>query len=1097
MYEAMIKVLNSNKRTSARSWKQATLLFVCVMCASVFSVFGQNIQVKGVVTEGDTKEPIPGVNISIEGTTQGVISDFDGNYTISAPSNATLVFSFIGFMPQKVAVQGRTTIDVKLVPDTKQLDEVVAIGYGTAKKRDLTGSVSSVGEKMLKDVPVSSAAEAITGRMAGVQVTTTEGSPDAEVKIRVRGGGSISQDNSPLFIVDGFPVSSISNIPPSDIQDITVLKDASSTSIYGARGANGVIIVNTKSGKEGKVNVTLNSYVGVRQKVKSLGVMSPYEYVMYQYELDQGSTFQSYYGVYDDLEIYKSINGTDWQDEVFGRTAYQQYYNLGISGGSQISTYNLSLTRSDEESIMIGSGFERNNLNFKMKSEISKNLSLDFNARLAYSIIDGAGTSSDKSGANTMLRNAVKYAPTRGLREFSDAAVVDDDANSPEATSLLFNPVESVADEYKKQLRLNTTFNAALNWKIVKPLTFRTEWGYAFQNNRTDNVWGPATSTAKQYAGQPVGRIYNMNGQDWRFANILTFSKDDFIPQHDITFMLGQEMSSASSKSVTNESRFFPAGMSSSAVLAMFNLGTAVPTITKIPADENLSSFFSRLNYTLNDKYLLTATVRADGSSKFADGNRWGYFPSAAFAWRLNEEGFMENFSSWLYNLKLRASYGTAGNNRISSGLWRANYDTSSENKPYYQNETESSQLIPSSTLSNEGLVWETTHTSNLGLDYGFIGGRLSGTVDLYYNRTVDLLIEQPVPESTGYSTQMKNVGQTSNRGIEFTLDGAIVEKKDFSLSASFNITFNKNKIDKFQNGAVNYKTYSSGWNGSAAPTSDYIVREGEEVGQMYGYVTDGYYTFDDFTFNPSTKLWVINNGVPSNVSLTSAGNYFGPGALRFKDISGPNGEPDGKIDENDKKVIGSAQPIHTGGFNLSGRWKNLDFSAFLNWSYGNEVYNANKLDYTAQLASRRYQNLIDDMSLSNRFTTIDPSTGNNIYYGTNANPTLLAELNEGKEMWMPLHTTTVLHSYAIEDGSFLRLNNVTVGYSLPQNLMTRIGISNARFYFTGYNLAIWTNYSGFDPEVDTRRSTPLTPSVDYSAYPRSRQYVFGVNLTF
>lgn len=1071
-----------------------------LMCLVSLSVFAQSTQVTGVVYDAQGLS-LPGASVVVKGTTIGASTDFDGKFALSVPNvkNQVLLVSSIGFEMVEFPLDKQTTdIKITLKESVQMVEEIVAVGYGTMKKKDLTGSVAQVGSDALRNIPVSSASEAITGRMAGVQVTTTEGSPDAEVKIRVRGGGSISQDNSPLYIVDGFPVSSISNIPPTDIQDITVLKDASSTAIYGARGANGVILITTKSGKEGRVNVSFNSYFGVRQRIKSLPVLSPYEYVLYQYELDQSSTFEGYYGVYDDLDIYKSVNGIDWQDKVFGRTATQQYYNLGISGGSQNTTFNLSLTRSDEDAIMLTSGFQRNNLNFKLKTKIADNLSFDFNTRVSHSVIDGAGTSSDKSGANSKLRNAVKYAPTKGLREFTQGDVANDDLNSPESSSLLYDPVESVVDEYKKQFRLNMNFNAAVNWDVTKDLKFRTEWGYAFIQNRTDYVWGQATSTAKNYAGQPVGRIYNYDGENWRFANTLTYSKDDILPNQDLTILVGQEMSSSWGKNVTNESRFFPAGMAAEDVLAMFNLGTAVPSITNIGAKDDLASYFTRVNYSINDKYLITATMRADGSSKFAKGNRWGYFPSLALAWRLSEESFMENSKSWLYNLKVRASYGSSGNNRIDSGLWRQSFTTDNDNKPYFPNESEASQLIPSTALANEDLKWETTQTANLGFDYGLFDGRLNGSLDFYYNRTVDLLIDQPVPESTGYRTQMMNVGQTSNRGVEFVVDAVLVDKKDFSLNASFNITFNRNRVDKFRNGQLNYKTYSSGWNGSAAPTSDYIVREGHEVGEMYGYVTEGMYSFDDFTFNNTTHMWVLNetddngNPIADDSSITSAGAYFGPGALKLKDLNG-----DGVIDENDKKVLGSAQPIHTGGFNLTATYKHWDASAFLNWSYGNEVYNANKLDYSSQLMSRKYQNLITDMDLDHRFTIIDPASGLNIYNGQDANPALLQEINQGKSMWMPLHTTTMLHSYAVEDGSFLRLNNVTVGYTMPFKWKSGENNASLRMYFTGYNLAIWTNYSGFDPEVDTRRSTPLTPGVDYSAYPRSRQYVFGVNLTF
>ncbi|MCC8174361.1 MAG: SusC/RagA family TonB-linked outer membrane protein [Odoribacter sp.] len=590
-------------------------------------------EVRGVVKD-KSGETLPGVSVLIVGTTDGVSTDIDGNFVLRVDNvnNDVLRFSFIGMKSQEIALNGKTELVVVLEDETTTLDEVVVVGYGTQKRSDLTGAVASVSGQVLSQIPVTSAAEAITGRMAGVQVTTTEGSPDADVKIRVRSGGSISQDNSPLFIVDGFPVSSISNIPPTDIQSIDVLKDASSTAIYGARGANGVVIVTTKSGTEGKITVNFNAYWGVKVKKKSIGVLSPYEYVLYQHELDptsdngSTSTFNTYYGDYHDLNIYRSIKGTDWQDEVFGRHALQQNYNVSISGGTKASRYNLSLTHTDEDNIMITSGFKRSNINFKLNSEINKYVSIDFNTRVSYTIVDGAGTASDRTGASSKLRNAVKYAPTKGLRDFSDSTIADDDINNPESASLLYDPIESVVDEYKKQKRISSNFNGAINIKPMQNLTIRSEWGYAIHNNRTDYVWGPATYVSRQYAGQPVGRIYTYEGNDWRTANTITWQKDDIFAGHNINVMLGQEITSAYGKSVTNESRYFPHGLDPKKVLAMFNLGTPIATDSQSNAKENLSSFFGRLNYNILDRYLFTVTFRADGSSKFSKDNRWGFF---------------------------------------------------------------------------------------------------------------------------------------------------------------------------------------------------------------------------------------------------------------------------------------------------------------------------------------------------------------------------------------------------------------------------------------------------------------------------------------
>lgn len=1069
------------------------LLFV----TAAMNLSAQTITLTGNVKD-TTGEPIIGASILEKGTSNGAITDFDGNYNLKVNSNATVVISYIGMKPQEISVNGRTRIDVTLQDDAQALDEVVVIGYGTTKRSDLTGSVSSMGAKELSTIPITNAAEAITGRMAGVQVTTTEGSPDAEIKIRIRGGGSISQDNSPLYIVDGFPASSIGDIPPTDIQSIDVLKDASSTAIYGARGANGVIIITTKSGREGKVQVNFNASFGIKKIAEQLDVLNPYEYVLYQYELDpqtgngSATTFNNYYGVYDDLGIYRADPGTNWQDKLFGRTGNQQNYNLSLSGGNKGTKYNISFTRAEEKAIMIGSGFEKNNINAKINTDINKSLSLDFNARLSYQVIDGSSVS-EGQGANTKLRNAVKYAPTRGLRGFDPS--LDDDENSAESASLLYNPIESVEDEYRKQKKFSNNYNVGLNWDIIKGLRLRAEGGYRFDYNNTDNVYGPSTSTSKNNGGQPILKLIKQDYQSWRESVTLSYDlQNPFKIQDKLNIMIGQESTSEQTTKTTIESRYFPSDMTIGEILASPSYGKPQPTITDIGADDRLASFFGRINYNVMDRYLLTATLRADGSSKFAEGNRWGYFPSAALAWRISEESFMASTSDWLSNLKLRMSIGAAGNNRIPVS-YKQIYSAPGSAPYYYIGEEIANQLNPGSSLPNPNLKWETTTTRNLGLDFGLFNGRLSGTIDAYYNTTSDLLIQSPIAANSGYATQYQNIGKTSNRGIEISLEGYIVETKDFTLSASFNIAFNKNKIDSFSNGGSTSKAYSSKWNGSAEPLEDFLVEQGYSVGRIYGYVTDGMYSFDDFTFNPNTKKWEINPGVADNSAITSAGNYFGPGALKFKNI---DGSADNKVNVSDKTVIGDTNPIHTGGFSLSARYKSFDLSAFFNWSYGNDIYNANKIDYSAYLLTRKYQNLSSEFSLANRFTTIDPTSGLNVYHGANANPERLKELNQNASIWMPIHTQTPLHSWAVEDGSFLRLNNLSIGYTLPKSVLRKINIENIRVYVTGYNLYCWTNYSGFDPEVDTRsKNSPLTPGVDYSAYPKSRTYVGGINITF
>jgi TonB-linked SusC/RagA family outer membrane protein len=896
-----------------------------------------------------------------------------------------------------------------------------------------------------------------------------------------------------LYIVDGFVVSSINDVPPTDIQSIDVLKDASSTAIYGARGANGVIVITTKSGKEGKITLNFNSYLGVKKTANEIKVLSPYEYVYYQYELDQTATFQNYYGRFEDIDIYKSDAGTNWQNEVFGNTGLQQYYNMSLSGGNNSTTYNLSLTHTDEDYTMLNSGYKRSNVNFKMNTKLNDNIDFVFNTRLSYSTITGPSVSSG-SGANTKLRNVVKYAPTKGLRGFDQSVIDDDDQSNPETASLLNNPVQDIQNEYKEQYKFSNVYNGVFNWKIIKGLKFSSNLNYEFINNHTDNVWVKGTSVSKDNGGQPVAQKYFEEGNSWSVSNTLSYDWK-LKKNHHFNFLLGQEMVSKTINKTTDLSKFFPSEMTAEEVLAVMSLGTPQPIYTSMGEPERLSSFFGRINYSSYDKYFVTLTAREDGSSVFAPGNGWGFFPGAALAWRLSEEEFMKSTEDWLSNLKLRLSYGEVGNCRVPSA-WRQDYTfvDLTKTKTYYLNENIQNALVPSTTLRNPDLTWETTITQNLGVDFGLFKDRLSGTIELYWNKNKDLIVAAPLPTASGYNQQYQNMGQTSNKGIEISLNGYIIDKKDFTLSANFNISFNKNKVDKFSDGNNNYKLYGSGWNGSAEPLYDYLVQEGKPVGQMYGYVTDGYYTFDDFTWNAGTQKWDLVAGQPDNSKMTSAGNYFGPGHVKFKKLA-----DDGttQITENDRTIIGDANPLHTGGFGLNATYKGFDASIFFNWSYGNDIYNANKLDYSAQLQSRKYQNLSDVMSLGNRFTTIDPLTGYNIYYGKNADPVRLQELNQGASIWHPIMTQTALHSWAVEDGSFLRLNNLTVGYTLPKSLTRKFRIENLRVYATGYNLYCWTNYSGPDPEVDTRRSTPLTPGVDFSAYPKAITLVGGLNLTF
>ena len=936
----------SNKVKNMRSW--LLMLFAAIS----LGVSAQTITVKGNVKD-TTGEPIIGASVVEKGnTTNGTITDLDGNYSIKVPSKATLTISYIGMKTLDIAVKGQSQINVTLSDDTQALDEVVVIGYGTVAKKDLTGSVSSVSAKQIAAIPVSSASEALQGKMAGVSITTTEGSPDADVKIRVRGGGSLSQDNSPLYIVDGFPVSSISDIAPTDIQSVDVLKDASSTAIYGARGANGVIIITTKSGQEGKIQVNLGASFGVRKVTKMVDVLNPYEYVLWQQEIDQEGMK---YGMFDDLDIYKSMKGTDYQDEIFGRTGNQQQYNVSVSGGNKDTKFSVSYAHNEEKSIMLGSGFSKENINAKLNTNINKWLTMDFNARFSYQTIDGISGGADaneSSAANSLISRSVIYKPVEEINTTSSDS--DDDENVNNAQ---YNPLERLNATYKKQTRLQQNYNVGLNWKPIKGLTFRSEFGYGWRYNNTDQVWGvEATSNSKYgYYGQPQALLNKVVNKNWRNANTVTYDTKFLNNTHKLNVMLGHEVSSSYDHETINTSVAFSKYMTISDVLSGMSNGTALPTSTYIGFKDNLLSFFGRVNYTIQDKYLMTFTMRADGSSKFSKGNQWGYFPSLALAWRISDEAWMERSKEWLSNLKLRLSVGTAGNNRIKSGAINSTFSLAeTSDKNIYFNETSAVVLQHASNLSNPDLKWETTLTRNLGIDFGFWNNRLSGSIDAYWNTTKDLLMNATIPSSTGFSTQYKNFGQTSNKGIELALDAVIVDTKDFGLNANFNISYNRAKIDKLAGGQT---WQSSNWGGKPAGQNDFFIEEGGRLGEVYGYELDGFYTTDDFSWDGSK--WILNENLTDPTELIKYNN-FGPGSLKLK------ADEDGKFT---KKRLGNTVPTVTGGFGINMRYKNFDLSAFFNYSLGNKIVNATKLGSSYYNDTKKGWNLNDNFTLAKRYS--------------------------------------------------------------------------------------------------------------------------------
>ena len=602
--------------------KKAGLLLVAG--ASCLCSFAQEQAVSGTVKDAQG-EPLIGVSILVKETHVGTVTDLDGKFRIpNVKVGQTLVLSYVGYKTQEIRLKGdfEASLDIVLKEDAEILDEVVVIGYGTVQKRDLTGSVASVKAEDIAAIPVANVSEALSGKLSGVNVTTIDGSPDAEVNIRVRGGGSLSQDNSPLYIVDGFPVSSISDISPTEIESIDVLKDASSTAIYGARGANGVIIVTTKSGHEGKTQVDFGASFGIRKVAKMMKVMSPYDYVAYQWELDSQD-----YGNYNDLDIWKSVEGQDYQDEIFGRTGNQQQYNVNVSGGNKDVTYNVNYAHNEEKSIMLNSGFVKNNVNAKIKANISKWITLDFNARMSHSVVDGLSSGADtneSNASNSIVANSARFRPVEPLSYNSD-----DDENN---TATQKNPLERLVATYKQKTTLNQNYNVGLSWKPFKNWTFRTEFGYGWKYENTDQAWGSdaTQNTNLGVKGTPEAVFTRANTRNWRNANTLTYDNKKLFDGRDkINVLLGHEVSGSQKDILESSSISFPKSMTIDEILASSGIGTPLANQSTIGAKENMLSFFGRVNYTLMDRYLFTVTVRGDGSSKFAKGNQWGVFPSA------------------------------------------------------------------------------------------------------------------------------------------------------------------------------------------------------------------------------------------------------------------------------------------------------------------------------------------------------------------------------------------------------------------------------------------------------------------------------------
>lgn len=1065
-------------------------LIISIFTLLLVAVSGFAQTVTGTVT--DNYGPVIGAAVMVQGTKVGATTDIDGNFTLTNVTDvnkAVLIVRYVGMNEVKEPLKGRTSgIHIQMTEAIGQLDDVVVIGYGTQKRANLTGSVSSVSGKVLEKVPTASVAEAIVGKLPGVQVTAVDGSPDAEIKILVRGGGSITQDNSPLILVDGFEVSSLNDIPPTDVESIDVLKDAASTAIYGARGANGVILVTTKKPNAGRVSVSLNTYLQTSALSNKLDVMDPYEYVLMQYEYARQKNsipndFFNKYGQAYEFYIYQGDEGTDWQDEIFGTNPVSKYVDLSINGGTEKTKYKVTFIHQDRPSVMIGNGLKQNNLNVTLNTQLFKFLTFEYRTRLLHKEVDGSGTD------GVSLLTALRQAPTEGLDEYMTLPE-DDSYYDPDLLDEVtrFNPKEESEKNYKKRINKSLSTIGALTWQIMKGMTFRTEFGFENNTQESRRFWGTGTSNAKNNNNQPMAEWSMSQGSKWQLSNVVNynFMLNDV---HDIQLMVGQEMKSSQSSSKTYTTRYFPVNTTAEKAFDNLALGTPYENSSSSGSPTRISSFFGRVHYGYREKYFIDATLRADGSSKFGANNRWGFFPAASVAWRMSNEDFLKD-SPVVSNLKLRLSYGASGNDRIPSDQTLKYYGISS-NRPAGWGETSRYYYkFFSSQLYNPDMKWETTITRNLGIDFGFFNERLSGSLDFYWNTVKDLLLSSTIPGYTGYTKFLENVGQTSNRGVELSLTGYIIDRPDFTLNATFNIGRNKNKIDKLASGEKEM-ILSSGWAGTQLLNSDdYRAYVGGTTGLIYGFVNDGFYTVDDFKpFDSKSRTWTLKDGVVNSSPLSGDPR---PGNAKFKKLTAVDESSANPytLTDADRTVIGNTTPKFSGGFGLNATFKGFDVNVFFNFMYDFDVFNANKVMMTTW-ASNNYNNFSMDISSEKRWRNFD-DMGNEIRYS----PEVLAEFNKNATMWNPTSIgRPIAMSYAVEDGSFLRLNTATIGYTLPRAWTTKVGLSKVRFYMSSYNLFTITGYSGYDPEVDI--ATGLTPNIDNNRYPRSRTYTFGAQLTF
>jgi TonB-linked SusC/RagA family outer membrane protein len=1013
----------------------------------------QQVKVTGTVTDASTGDALVGVNVVIDGTTTGVSTDINGKYSIAVPNlNVVLQISYIGYIAQKIPVNGMTVIDFALTNDLQTLEDVVVVGYGSVKKTDLTGSVSSVKTAELLQMPTQRIDQALQGRTAGVFIMNTDGAPGGNTIIRIRGLNSIMGGSEPLVVIDGLQDANINQINPNDIASMEILKDASATAIYGSRGANGVIIITTKLGVKGKPVIDAGYNIGFQKLAHKMPSMSTADFarITNKNRMLQTASGNIPVPIFSDTQIanWEKNGGTDWQDQVY-QIGVLQNSNLAISGATDKLKYMISLGYLDHEGIIIKTKYSRVSLRANLSADVTD--WMDFGLNYSYT------KETHKTSAYDIVTTAQLWAPTEPVYDENGNYWVHTPGYGEAGT---WNPVATALEPIIDNPSYNNNANLFLNFKILKGLSFKVMGGAVFSNNYYRAFYNNNTSNGKPNNG--LGNVNESVNERYQNTNILTY--DNTFGAHHLTFTGVVEQITDAGKGSNIEGKNFLVEQ-----LNFDNMGGAKSlSVSSWHSQRSLLSYMGRVNYGLKGKYLATFSYRADGSSVFGKDNKWGYFPSGSLAWRISQENFLKN-SPLVNDLKLRVSYGITGNQGISpyqsfarlgsSPAWMYNYPLNGQSATNIG--------FGVSGVANTSLKWESTAQSNIGVDVGFFNGRLTSTIDVYRKVTKDLLMDMELPGYVGVSSVLANVGSVENKGIEIIIGGDPLVG-DLRWNTSFNLTVNRNKV---LNLGPNKRINAHLGTGGLGLYDDFMFLEvGKPFGLMNGWKFLG--------------LWRSDQ----DAEARSYGQL--PGDPHYADVAGVDADgnivpgPDGVVDKYDQMTILNVFPKFTWGFTNQFTYKGVELSFLLIGSVGNELLNTVRI--RRELAGEG-----NDPKILNYWTPENQNTTQPAMYDAKYREDQLL-VNTYLFGWNYGET-----SRFVEDASFIRLKTITLAYSFEQRLLKTIGIQKSRIYVSGTNLLTITKYSGYDPEVALYNGSDAAMGVDAGIYPSSKMYTFGIELSF